>query len=78
MRAAALLLLLPGCLYVGEVNQAPTASLTITDVPQMLIKGAPLLLTGSMHDPEDGTNLTPIWTVELLGANAGSCDYELS
>jgi hypothetical protein len=79
LKAALALLLAPGCLYVGEVNRAPSASLTIVDPPKTLIKGATLTLMASMSDPEDGGNLPPVWAVSSAdGAQPDGCDFRLA
>jgi hypothetical protein len=69
-----------GCLYIGEVNRAPTASLTVESVSNTLIKGAQIQLTATLSDPEDGSNLEPVWAVESLDfPNAdGTCDYHIN
>src|SRR4051794_19658756 len=79
MLRALLLLMLPGCLYVGDVNRAPTASLKL-DTSRSLIKGATLQLTATMQDPEDGANLPPVWAVESSDGTPldGHCDYRLN
>jgi hypothetical protein len=79
MRFLATLLTLQGCLYIGDVNRAPTASLTIKSASNTLVKGAQLELDATLNDPEDGTNLLPNWLVESLdftGAD-GRCDYHI-
>jgi hypothetical protein len=77
MRLALAALTLSGCLYVGEVNSAPHASLVIDDPPATLIKGAPLQLHGSMSDPEDGTHLSWEWKVAATDGAAldPTCDF---
>jgi hypothetical protein len=73
-------LLLGGCLYVGEVNRAPTAALTVESPPQVLIKGATLKLVATMHDPEDGGNLKPFWDVNSADGSPVDprCDYRFN
>jgi hypothetical protein len=83
MRWGILALALSGCLYVGDVNRAPSASLTVMDPPETLIKGARLRLVATVGDPEDGSDLPPIWSVELLDENPDfdpdpNCDYRLT
>jgi hypothetical protein len=70
-------LCLPGCLYVGSVNRAPSASLTIEDAPAMLIKGQPLTVAAHLSDPEDGSNLVPLWNVALVDGSQQPCDYQI-
>jgi hypothetical protein len=49
------------------------------DPPQTLIKGAPLKLVASMQDPEDGTNLPAVWSVDSADGSPVDhhCDYRL-
>ncbi len=71
-------LLLPGCLYLGEVNQAPSASLTVGDGPTTLVKGVALPLEATLYDPEDGYTLVPRWSIHLTDNSDQPCDYTLS
>jgi hypothetical protein len=69
-----------GCLYIGEVNHAPTATLAVEDAPAPLHKGTEVRLRATIHDQEDGDRLPPMWSVEAADGSAVDprCDYRLA
>src|SRR5258706_64158 len=74
-----LALLGQGCLYIGGINEPPRAELAIA-VGEKPIKGTTVEFRATLRDAEDGSALSPTWTVRDMlagGIELADCDYTL-